>query len=116
MLGTQNSALIIELTVNAPFMTDTTHASGKIRKVICGVVIGPFPELVNLKSADMDHSGVPLNRCQLKTLEHMRGVPPAQLALKVGARVVVTRNLYVSQGIVNGTLWRTFINSQTLQG
>lgn len=75
MLGTQNSALIIELTVNAPFMTDTTHASGKIRKVICGVVIGPFPELVNLKSADMDHSGAPLNRCQLKTGTHAWRAP-----------------------------------------
>ena len=34
----------------------------------------------------------------------MRGAPPAALILKVGARVVVTRNLDVTQGIVNGTI------------
>ena len=34
----------------------------------------------------------------------MRGVPPAELTLKVGARVVVTRNIDVVQGVVNGTI------------
>ena len=46
---------------------------------------------VTLKSTDVDL----MNSAQLRALDSMRGAPPAALILKVGARVVVTRNLDV---------------------
>ena len=61
-------------------------------------------DCVTLKSTDVDLTGVQLNSAQLRALDSMRGAPPAALILKVGARVVVTRNLDVTQGIVNGTI------------
>ena len=61
-------------------------------------------DCVTLKSTDVDLTGAQLNSAQLRALDSMRGAPPAALILKVGARVVVTRNLDVTQGIVNGTI------------
>ena len=61
-------------------------------------------DCVTLKSTDVDFTGAQLNYAQLRALDSMRGAPPAALILKVGARVVVTRNLDVTQGIVNGTI------------
>ena len=61
-------------------------------------------DCVTLKSTDVDLTGAQLNSGQLRPLDSMRGAPPAALILKVGARVVVTRNLDVTQGIVNGTI------------
>ena len=60
--------------------------------------------LDSLQSTDVDLTGAQLNSAQLRALDSMRGAPPAALILKVGARVVVTRNLDVTQGIVNGTI------------
>ena len=61
-------------------------------------------DCVTLKSTDVDLTGAQLNSAQLRALDPMRGAPPAALILKVCARVVVTRNLDVTQGIVNGTI------------
>ena len=48
-------------------------------------------DCVTLKSTNVDLTGA-----QLRALDSMRGAPPAALILKVGARVVVTRNLDVT--------------------
>ena len=55
---------------------------------------------------DVDLSGNKLSNVQVDILNRQRskGAPPQKPKLKVSARVVVTRNLDVTQGVVNGTL------------
>ena len=55
---------------------------------------------------DVDLSGNELSNVQVDILNRQRskGAPPQKLKLKVSARVVVTRNLDVTQGVVNGML------------
>ena len=52
-------------------------------------------DCVTLNLTDVDLTGAQLNSAQLRALDSMRGAPPAAL---------VTRNLDVTQGIVNGTI------------
>ena len=90
-----------ELSTNCTVLCSKHEHKDKINLSMLNSLGG---ECVTLRSTDVDSSGVTLNRGQLQVLENMRGVPPAELKLKVGARVVVTRNLDVAQGVVNGTI------------
>ena len=53
---------------------------------------------------DTDHHGHPLCEADLERLKRQRERLPDKLVLKVGARVVLRRNLNIEGGWVNGTL------------
>jgi ATP-dependent DNA helicase PIF1 len=56
------------------------------------------------EALDTDHHGHPLREADLERLKRYRERLPDQLVLKVGARVVLRRNLDIESGWVNGTL------------
>ena len=59
---------------------------------------------VMYEALDTDHHGHPLREADLERLRRQRERLPDQLVLKVGARVVLRRNLNIEGGWVNGTL------------
>ena len=56
------------------------------------------------EAIDTDHNGMPLRDADRKRLERESDRLPDNLHLKVGARVVVRRNICVERGWVNGTI------------
>ena len=56
------------------------------------------------EALDTDHHGHPLREADLDRLKRCREKLPDKLILKVGARVVLRRNLDIAAGWVNGTL------------
>ena len=56
------------------------------------------------EALDTDHHGHPLREADKETLLKHRDRLPDQLVLKVGARVILRRNLSIEGGWVNGTL------------
>ena len=56
------------------------------------------------EALDSDHHGHPLREADLERLQRHRERLPDKLVLKVGARVVLRRNLNIEGGWVNGTL------------
>ena len=61
-------------------------------------------KLIECHAVDTDNSGAPLNRYQTDYLNRLKSFPPSILRIKVGARVVITRNVDVAGGVVNGTI------------
>ena len=53
---------------------------------------------------DTDSNGQPLRDADKKRLQHINTRLPDTIALKEGCRIVIRRNLNISQGWVNGTL------------
>ena len=56
------------------------------------------------EALDTDHHGHPLREADIERLQRNRERLPDKLVLKVGARVVLRRNLDIEGGWVNGTL------------
>ena len=56
------------------------------------------------EALDTDHQGHPLREADFERLKRCREKLPDKLILKVGARVVLRRNLDIAGGWVNGTL------------
>ena len=54
------------------------------------------------ESVDCDGNGHPLNLSEKKYLNRQSDAMPSSLVLAVGARIILTRNLDVSAGMVNG--------------
>ena len=61
-------------------------------------------EVTECHASDSDYSGAPLNKFQITKLNQSKSAPPQVLKLKCGARVVITRNIDVAGGVVNGTI------------
>lgn len=59
---------------------------------------------VVFEAVDTDHHGHPLREADFERLQRSRERLPDRLVLKVGARVVLRRNLNIEGGWVNGTL------------
>jgi hypothetical protein len=59
---------------------------------------------VAYEAHDTDHSGHDLRKADHERLQHCKDRPPDTLVLKVGARVVLRRNIDIDSGWVNGTL------------
>ena len=55
------------------------------------------------EAIDTDHNGMPLQTSDQKRLERTSDGLPNELHLKVGARVVLRRNVNIERGWVNGT-------------
>ena len=61
-------------------------------------------EVIECHASDSDCSGAPLNKFQTAKLNQSKSAPPQVVKLKCGARVVITRNIDVAGGVVNGTI------------
>ena len=63
-------------------------------------------EVTECHASDSDYSGAPLNKFQITKLNQCKSAPPLSqvLKLKRGTRVVITRNIDVAGGVVNGTI------------
>ena len=59
---------------------------------------------VSYEAVDTDHNGHPLREADNRRLQHYREKLPDCLTLKIGARVILRRNINISSGWVNGTL------------
>ena len=59
---------------------------------------------VSYEAYDTDHNGHDLRKADHERLQHYKDRLPDMLVLKVGARVVLNRNIDTSSGWVNGTL------------
>ena len=59
---------------------------------------------VSYEAIDTDHNGLPLREADNRRLQRCRGKLPDCLTIKVGARVILRRNLNIGSGWVNGTL------------
>ena len=58
-----------------------------------------------LEATDTDSNGQPLRESDCKRLQHMQTRLPDEIILKEGCRIVLRRNLNISEGWVNGTLY-----------
>ena len=56
------------------------------------------------ETIDTDHNGMPIRATDKKRIQKVSDRLPDELHLKVGARVVVKRNINVQRGWVNGTI------------
>ena len=61
-------------------------------------------EMSVYEALDTDHHGHPLREADKQTILRFRERLPDKLVLKVGARVVLRRNMNIEGGWVNGTL------------
>ena len=61
-------------------------------------------EVIECHASDSDCSGAPLNKFQVTKLNQSKSAPPQVLKLRCGARVVITRNIDVAGGVVNGII------------
>ena len=59
---------------------------------------------VAYEAIDSDHNGHPLREADNRRLKHYRDKLPDCLTLKIGARVILHRNISIGSGWVNGTL------------
>ena len=59
---------------------------------------------MHYEAVDTDHNGMPLRASDKKRLERVSDRLPDELHLKVGARVVLRRNVNIERGWVNGTI------------
>ena len=59
---------------------------------------------VSYEAIDTDHNGHPLREADVRRLQHCREKLPDCLTVKIGARVILRRNINISSGWVNGTL------------
>ena len=59
---------------------------------------------VSYEAVDTDHNGHPLREADNRHLQHYREKLPDCLTLKIGARVILRRNISIGSGWVNGTL------------
>ena len=59
---------------------------------------------MHYEAVDTDHNGMPLRASDEKRLERVSDRLPDKLHLKVGARVVLRRNVNIERGWVNGTI------------
>ena len=59
---------------------------------------------VSYKAIDTDHNGHPLREADNRHLQRCREKLPDCLTIKIGARVILRRNINISSGWVNGTL------------
>ena len=59
---------------------------------------------VSYEACDTDHNGHDLRKADHERLQHCKNRLPDTLLLKVGARVVLRRNIDIDSGWVNGTL------------
>ena len=59
---------------------------------------------VSYEAIDTDHNGHPLREADNRRLQHYREKLPDCLTLKIGARVILRRNINIGSGWVNGTL------------
>ena len=59
---------------------------------------------MHYEAIDTDHNGMPLRASDNKRLERTLDRLPDELHLKVGARVVLRRNVNIERGWVNGTI------------
>ena len=59
---------------------------------------------VSYEACDTDHNGHDLRKADHERLQHCKNRLPDTLVLKVGARVVLRRNIDIDSGWVNGTL------------
>ena len=59
---------------------------------------------VSYEAIDTDHNGHPLREADVRRLQHCREKLPDSLTLKIGARVILRRNINITSGWVNGTL------------
>ena len=61
-------------------------------------------EVIECHASDNDCLGAPLNKFQITKLNQSKSAPLHVLKLKCGARVVITRNIDVAGGVVNGAI------------
>ena len=59
---------------------------------------------INYEAIDSDHNGHPLREADNRRLKHCKDRLPDCLTLKIGARVILHRNINIGSGWVNGTL------------
>ena len=59
---------------------------------------------MSYKAIDTDHNGHPLREADNRHLQRCREKLPDCLTIKIGARVILRRNINISSGWVNGTL------------
>ena len=71
------------------------------------------PQLISgddhkFEASDTDSNGQPLRECDRKRVKHIPTRLPDEIVLKIGCRIVLRRNLNISEGWVNGTLCEVF--------
>ncbi|XP_034236438.1 uncharacterized protein LOC117642399 [Thrips palmi] len=75
----------------------------EINNIVLDMLIGPIHEMLSYDSTEKETDDPLEADVDLLNQASAKGVPPHKLRLKVGAVCLITRNLNVDQGLVNGT-------------
>ncbi|EGT52382.1 hypothetical protein CAEBREN_18254 [Caenorhabditis brenneri] len=96
-----NVNLMNNMTKNSALLTVDNKTALRLNEVILDKLDSPCREFLSLDTPDKDN-GMAVDAAIFAS-ETPSGMPPHRLRLKVGAQVVLMRNISIEQGLCNGT-------------
>ena len=96
-----NVNLMNKMTKNSALLTVDNKTALRLNEVILDKLDSPCREFLSLDTPDKDN-GMAVDAAIFAS-ETPSGMPPHRLRLKVGAQVVLMRNISIEQGLCNGT-------------